>query len=272
LMKAIKSIVDVIKTGDTALAAGAVDKIEAKLAELLAAQAPEPAPAAEPAPAPPPAEPAGEEGGDRAALLKEFDRLTPLVASARSSGMIENDTRFGYFWNQLIDGKDTGALDKAWDLVANIKEMLQAGAAMDKSTHGQDISPEVQPIAASRLNWVDARGKMNAEMDKLKTAILSVCSGDDELQEVADNVNSLFDYIKALDVRLEDKLDQVVNAEAGGARDKLKEEARKLLSEYQSELQAPFFADVDAGNGFASVAITSTATDALKRIESVLAA
>jgi hypothetical protein len=280
LMKAIKSVVDVIKAGDTARAAQAVDKIEAKLTELLAAQSPEPAPAAEAAaepaaetaPAPPPAEPAGEEGGDRAALLKEFDRLTPLEARASSSGMIENLTRFKYFWNQLIDGKDTGPLDQAWEHVAKIKEMIRAGEEMGTSTHGQDISPEVQPIATSRLNWVDARGKMNAEMDKLKAAILSVCSGDEELQEVADNVNSLFDYIKALDVRLEDKLDQVVNSEAGGARDKLKDEARKLLTEYQSELQAPFFADVDAGNGFANVAITSTATDALKKIESVLAA
>ncbi len=282
LMKAIKSVVDVIKAGDPARAAQAVDKIEAKLTELLAAPAPESAPAAEAAPeaapaaetapAPPPADPAGEEGGDRAALQKEIDRLSPLAARASSTGMIENAVSFKFFMDQLTEIPSPLALDKAWELVAKIKEMIRAGEAMGKSTHGEDISPEVQPIATSRLNWVGARGKMNAEMDKLKAAILSVCSGDEELQEVADNVNSLFDYIKALDVRLEDKLDEVVNTEAGSARDKLKDEARKLLTEYQSELQAPFFADVDAGNGFANVAITSTATDALKRIESVLAA
>jgi hypothetical protein len=54
-------------------------------------------------------------------------------------------------------------------------------------------------------------------------------------------------------------------------REALKAEARTLLSEYSEGLKKPFFMDVDTGNGFANVAVASTARAALAEISRVLA-
>lgn len=85
-------------------------------------------------------------------------------------------------------------------------------------------------------------------------------------------VDGLFSHLQDLDDRLEDKLDEIVNAPGGDQRTKLKAEARKILGDYSKTLDAPFFQEIDAGNGFVSVKLASTARAALQKISDVLAA
>ena len=56
----------------------------------------------------------------------------------------------------------------------------------------------------------------------------------------------------------------------GGKRERLKQAARQVLMEYQGELSAPFYQDVDSNNGFAQVNVTGAATKALAEVEDAL--
>gem|GEM_PF-5731979 len=201
-------------------------------------------------------------------LQAELDQLMPAFASAMSSGAVEDTNKLSILYNtaaECVPGPDHA---KARASLDQVKAMLAAGG----SDATREVAPDVQPFASSALRWRQTRGQLQAEMGKLEAAIKSACAGDEELQEVFESTGALFDYIKGLDERLDTKLDEIVNAEAGPGRDGLKTQALQLLTDYKQELTNPFFADVDAGNGFVNVAVTSTANAALGEIEKVLAA
>lgn len=205
--------------------------------------------------------------------LGSFAKVEPIVLAALKTNPFGDEAGLAKFrkaWDWAVNCAADGDFDKALAALPKVLEMLKQARASGTSAPQVDINPEVKPFAEARLTWRTTRNTMHSELRKLQDAIVSVCEGDDELQTVADNVGDLAHYLVRLDERLEDKLDEIVNAEAGPIRENLKIEARKLLDEYQQELGNEFFVDVDNDNGFANVAVASTAIAALASISRVL--
>ena len=205
-------------------------------------------------------------------LQDAIDAMTPDYARAAATGAVEDVQRMRILFEsavELVVGPDHA---KAWAYLDQVQQLIQDGADANVEAFLADIPEDARPFAMSRLNWTVARTRMKGELDKLRDAISRVVSGEPEYQEILDNLGELYTHIDGLDLRLAEKLDAIVNADPGPERDTRKAEARTVLREYQAELTAPFFQDVDGSNGFANVAVASTARDALGDIDRVLAA
>ena len=200
-----------------------------------------------------------------------FKELEPKVNPALSKGLVDKVDNLRKGWNYAMGSAADGNFTAAMKVVPAIRKILESARSEENSAFKEEIGSEVKPFAESRLKWRSARQKMQVEIEKLKKSILDVCNGDETLDEVAGKVGDLTGYLDQLDSRLEDKLDQIVNAKDGKARDGLKVEARSLLASYRKELEKDFFLDVDKNSGFANVAVASTAHAALGDIEKVLA-
>ena len=124
----------------------------------------------------------------------------------------------------------------------------------------------------SRLLWGQTRKHMQDEMAKLKGAILNVCEGEEDMEDVVKGVDKIFDHLNTFDDKLERALDAIANVEDGPQREKLKTAAGGLIKQYQGYLDTDFFKDVDANNGFTNVSIRATAVKSLGEIQSTLAA
>lgn len=202
-------------------------------------------------------------------LLAEVERLTPRVSQALSSGAVADANALSIAWNtalELVTGDDPG---QAAALLGRVEAMLAAGA--EAGLTRQDAVPDdVQPFAKARLEWGKARQTLDSELSRLKDAIREACAGNEDLDEVAESVDDLDNYLDAIDARLENKLDLIVNSDPGTGREALKREALAIIGEYQAELDTPFFKDVD-NNGFAPVSVASTARASLAEISRVLA-
>lgn len=202
-------------------------------------------------------------------LQTEIDRLAPLVARAASSGKVADVNALKLLFDKIAGTVPAPDHAKAMGALARVESMITAGAE-GPSAFQQEIPDDVKPFAMSRLEWGKTRGTMREQLGILQSEIVAACNAAGGLQAVTNDVGKLFDYILKLDDRLETKLDQIVSTAAGESREALKAEARTLLGEYSEELKKPFFMDVDTGNGFANVAVASTARAALAEISRVL--
>lgn len=205
-------------------------------------------------------------------LQDMVDAIAPDFARAASTGAVEDVQKMRILFDsaiELVPGPDHA---KAWTYLQQVQDMIQDGAENHVDAFLRDIPEDVRPFAVSRLNWTAARTTMKGEMDKLRDEIAKAIQGDPEFQAIFDNIGALYDYLETLDLRLAEKLDDIVNADPGPERELRKSEARAVLEEYQGELATPFFQQVDTANGFTNVSVTSTAMDALGKIDQVLAA
>jgi hypothetical protein len=204
---------------------------------------------------------------------KLFAEMEPQVQTALRDNRFPDEKARGDFlklWEWGNNNAADGIYDKAVAALTRAQPLLAAAMASEGSDYAADVPEDVKPFAISRLKWQSTLTTMHSELKKLQDAIRTVCNGDPELQPVADSVGELDAYLDRLDDRLSDKLDEVVNAAPGSDREALKAQARGLLKEYQSELSGDFFRVIDADNGFANVAIASSAASALSEIESAL--
>ena len=205
-------------------------------------------------------------------LQDAIDALMPDFARAASTGAVEDVDRMRILFNsatEMVAGPDHA---RAWKYLAQVQEMIRDGADRNVEAFLRDIPEDARPFAISRLAWTSARTQMKGELDRLRDSIVRTVGGDPEYQEVIDNLDGLYTHIEGLDLRLAEKLDEVVNAEPGIERETRKAEARAVLEDYRNELGRPFFQDVDGSNGFANVSVAATARSALGDIDRVLAA
>ena len=202
------------------------------------------------------------------ALQTAIDRLTPGVTNALSKGLVAEPDKLRLLFAMVTETVPAPDHAKAMAALDRIEKLLAAGG----SDAARAIPADVQPFAKSRIEWGGSRKVMRTEVGRLQDAIRARCEELGGLDAVIARLGDLVKPLEVIDTRLEDKLDAIVNAPAGATRDKLKTEARALIQLYRAELAKPFFAEVDAANGFVPVAVTATAQAALAKVESVLAA
>ena len=159
----------------------------------------------------------------------------------------------------------------AMKAVPGLKKLIADAEAAEQTAAEADVPQGVVPFVRARLEWIKTRTTLKSEMTKLQNEILAVCQGD-EFPTIANDSKTLFTYLDTLDNRLEDALEALVQEPDGQQREKLKDNARKVLSEYQSELNTPFFQAVDGKNGFKPVNVRGAAVDTLKKVSDALSA
>ncbi|GAA6199310.1 hypothetical protein [Aquicoccus sp. SU-CL01552] len=270
VVKPIQQLGALVKAGELARAAQGVAKVRQAI-DTLSAQAAPPSPEA--VPEPPQGEALDVQAEWEAAHAALKPRAEAAIAEQRFASQAVQDTfemRLNYAEGSASEATPEGYA-AALKTLPGLQKMLDEAAGNAAGTSGPEVGEDVQPFAVSRLKWEKTRETMHAELDKLKTAIATACKSEPGLADLADMVGDLDDYLKALDTRLIDRLDEVVNAPQGPEREARKEAARSVLAEYQSELQTDFFADVDGNNGFVNVSVAASASSALAEIAEVLA-
>ena len=178
---------------------------------------------------------------------------------------------FNYAKSQADAGEYESAISAATNTVKLLKVAASAplNARIQEATDG--MPDNVIAYRKSRIDWSKTRTGLQAELTKLKMAIDAQTSGIEGLEEIAQNTNVLFDYVEEIDASLETTLDALLGTAEGPQREKLKDEAIKIIGTYRTTLDSDFFKSVD-DNGFTNTAIRNTALTALFGVESALAA
>ncbi|MEM6547915.1 MAG: hypothetical protein AAF713_09245 [Pseudomonadota bacterium] len=180
---------------------------------------------------------------------------------------------------------DVSALRVAWDLANEkalegnflgatqalppLERLIADGQAALQSEVEASIPADVVPLHRARAQWAVARRSLDGEMGKLQTAIIQRC-GAVGLGDVAAETNALFTHLSTIDERLEVTLDALMADPAGTGRDGLEAQAKRIVNDYLSALETPFFKDVDDNNGFIAISVRGAAMKALEGVRGAL--
>jgi len=181
----------------------------------------------------------------------------------------DNRSQLDSGWAVAMESAQMGDFGKALAVAGRLKPLFEKAIADGPAK----LAPEGgAAFQQSRVLWGQTRKHMQDEMTKLKTAIVKECEALDDMDEVVQEVDSIFDHLSDFDDKLERALDAIASVEDGPNREKLKTAAGGLIQRYQAALESDFFKDVDTNNGFVNVTIRSKAIASLGEIQSTLAA
>ena len=193
---------------------------------------------------------------------------------AKSGDLDAINRAFNYAKSQAEAGAHESALKAAENTRKLLKEAAEAPEDSEDArvAEAMDATPDnVVAYRKSRLNWINTRNGLYADLVKLKMTIDAKAREIEVLEDIAQNTSALVDYLEDLDSALEDKLNALVETPDGAERQKLKEESIKIIRDYRSTLDGEFFQAVDQ-NGFTETKIRARALDALSGVETALAA
>lgn len=251
-----------IALGDAKKATGTAKALGDAIARLAEQSAAAPAPEPTPAAAAGGAADLGAEWRDARADLEP----TILDLLQRGLGDVGKMRAVLAYFIEKGEADDFAGAMKA---VPGLKKLIADAQAAEQTAAEKDIPAGVVPYVRARLDWSKTRISLQSEMTKLQDSILAVCQGD-EFPTIANDTKALFTYLDALDTRLEDALEALVQEPDGDKREKLKDDARKVLSEFQSELDTPFFQTIDGNNGFKPVNVRGAAIASLGKVNEAL--
>lgn len=298
LGKAAGAVVAQIKAGSLDTADATLTKIEAGLAKAQARksatndanqtdrQAAEATPAAEVentaderAQQAEAAQDTAPDDGKAAARAKQkWEAMSGQIQTGVDTAMQANrgdldsiNRAFNFAKSQADAGEYESAIAAATNTVKLLKTAATAPANARTQEAEEGVPDNVIAYRKSRIDWSKTRTGLQAELTKLKIAIEAQTNGIEGLEEVASNTEVLFDYLDEIDASLEATLDALLATPDGPARDKLKDEAIKIVATYRATLDNDFFKSVD-DNGFTNTTIRTTALTALFGVETALAA
>jgi hypothetical protein len=125
--------------------------------------------------------------------------------------------------------------------------------------------------AKSRLAWIAARKKVEAEFEKLVNSVAEQYAPDKDDHIVRQRLRSrLGPLIATFDESLADKLDEATNEADPARRQELVAEARAIISRYEAYIASePLFDEMDA-NPFAPTAVKKTMMQTLQALSSAV--
>lgn len=205
------------------------------------------------------------------AMSFQIQTSVDAAMQARRGDLDAINRAFNFAKSQADAGDFTSAVAAA----TNTVKLLKAAATAPVNARVQDAADaapdNVVAYRKSRIDWNKTRTGLQAELTKLQMAIEAQTNGIEGLEEIAQNTGVLFDYLDEIDASLETTLDALLGTPDGPAREKLKDEAIKIIGTYRTTLDNDFFKSVD-DNGFTNTAIRNTALTALFGVETALAA
>jgi hypothetical protein len=163
---------------------------------------------------------------------------------------------------------------KAKDL-AKASEGIEAlrralGAAMDAAKL-KAAGPGAVTYAKSRLAWLDARKKMEGEIDALRAKIIDTFKGDAIAPQIETNYRAKVAPVLAqLDETLADDLDKAASATDAAARAKLVATAKATMGKYAKYLASePLLKDLDE-NPFLPLTIRATIGGTIQQLSRIV--
>ncbi|MFY0648700.1 hypothetical protein [Sulfitobacter geojensis] len=205
------------------------------------------------------------------AMSSQIQTSVDAAMQARRGDLDAINRAFNFAKSQADAGDFTSAVAAA----TNTVKLLKAAATAPVNARVQDAADaapdNVVAYRKSRIDWNKTRTGLQAELTKLQMAIEAQTNGIEGLEEIAQNTGVLFDYLDEIDASLETTLDALLGTPDGPEREKLKDEAIKIIGTYRTTLDSDFFKSVD-DNGFTNTAIRNTALTALFGVETALAA
>src|SRR5262249_9088677 len=149
-------------------------------------------------------------------------------------------------------------LDKLTALVAAVRPARPTAPVKSAAP-----APGLVGLQQIRLLWETARKKANADLQRLRQAILDDFQGAPEFAEPAQASAELGGALTAFDSGLSDVLDRALNADDPQQRQKLHQNAATLTAGYRAKLTAnKLLRELDA-NPFVRVVIYKTLADTL---------
>lgn len=206
---------------------------------------------------------------EKAKWDKDYGAVQQQLLTAMSQGLVEDVGELRHLHDFATGLAADGEYAKALLILPQMIDMLEAGRSDGQTAFESDIPDDVQPFAIARINWARARGKMMSEVGKVIAGIKAAAAAEPLIAPVLSNLSMLTDKVAELDEKLEKAMDDIVSADTID-RPQLKARAAAIATEFQSKLEDPFFQDIDANSGFGSVAVASTARDALSSVQDVL--
>lgn len=180
---------------------------------------------------------------------------------------------WAYAQENAMEGDYSGALKVA----ARMNALLTAGDTTgNNEQEPEKTGPGRRALAQSGLLWAQSRAKMLSEMKRLEAEIIKAESADEDndtedLQEIQAKISAVYKYLEPFDGRLETALSDVVDARDLKTRQDLLVNCRNILNELANHLKDDFFKVLDDENGYAKVAIASTAQKSIAAIQKMLA-
>jgi hypothetical protein len=243
----------------------ALDAAEAQAQQAQQAQVPPP---------PPPPPPQQETKPDPAALTRllaeQLKRMPAAIAAAPAEKdrltKIATDANVQLKTNNLVyAGATIEQLRRALDAVMAQAQVPPPPPPPQPSAPTTD---GVVAYAKSRLAWLAARKKVESDLDKLRSAIVSTYANDGIAADLEKRYTEKVAPVLAnLDESLADKLDEATNATDPTKRAALVAEAKKIMQGYGAYLAGEkIIADLDT-NPFVPLAIQQTIAATLTTLE-----
>jgi len=174
-----------------------------------------------------------------AAIIGPLQAEVDAAMQAKSGDLDAINRAFNYAKSQAKAGAHESALKAAENTRKLLKEAAEAPEDSEDArvAEAMDVTPDnVVAYRKSRLNWINTRNGLYADLVKLKMTIDAKAREIEGLEDIAQNTSALVDYLEDLDSALEDKLNALVETPDGAERQKLKEESIKIIRDYRSTL------------------------------------
>ena len=167
--------------------------------------------------------------------------------------------------------------DAAHGLLDEAEALLEAGEATSTTPEAGGGRPAggtaaFVDYAKARLQWIDARKQVAADLGRLEKAIVEAYDreGPAEAAEARRVVRQLHDVLKVLDESLADKLDEGLNASDPARRAAINREAASIIDRYQRYLgSSPLLREID-DNPFVPVDVQERLASTLEQLEQQL--
>ncbi|MGR3373764.1 hypothetical protein [Pseudooceanicola nanhaiensis] len=205
-------------------------------------------------------------------LAAKWAAVAPALEKLYTAAMArnpENRQKLQAAWAMATEKAGAQDYKAALTIAERLKPALDAVVKAAPAAAAPEVPRDVVPFQKSRVLWAKTRSTMRSELGKLQSAIDAVASQNADLEI---DSSGLFEHLEVFDDALEDILDRITTTPDGQEREALKKQAIAAIESYQAALSSGFFSDVDKNNGFAPVAITSTAVNSLSTISRVLSA
>jgi hypothetical protein len=205
--------------------------------------------------------------GDEAAAFNA--RLAALLPKAKEAGAAAK-----------LKASEAGALARQKDFARANALLDEVEQALAGGTAAAGVAPAKEAparaggfvdYAKARLAWLDARKSVEADLGKLKKAILAAYSDSPHMNEVQSATRRLDVILRSLDEALADKLDEGLNASNPQARTAINRQASDIIARYQGFIHAsPLVREVD-DNPFVPVNVRKLLISTLDNLERQLA-
>lgn len=228
------------------------------------------APPAAPAGAPPPR----AAGPDRAVLEKRLAALVPRIkgTAVESEALEQELVKLAAQAGLMLKTNNLSAASTGIDELARRLDAIpeSAGAAAPDAAAPRPAAPggdgAVVRVAKGLLLWNSTRGYVDQQLKMLQSAILEQSQDEADFDEIKANIGAIDVILERLDDRLSEKLDQLRGTKDSAAKAKIAEEARQLVTEYQSYVaKDELMADID-DNGFIPLDVKTKVAAALDAV------